>query len=99
MAGELAGRAKRIHRKLIDLRRTIHKHPELAFEETKTAALIAKTLRRIGLKVKSGVAKTGVMPSAYPTSNSIPSETSPAILLGSRLTMNKACFPSISRGS
>ena len=61
MAGELAARARRIHRKLIDIRRAIHKHPELAFEEKKTAELVAKTLRRVGLKVRSGVAGTGVV--------------------------------------
>jgi len=61
MAGELADRAKQIQRKLVDIRRTIHKHPELAFEEKKTSELVVKTLRRVGLKVKSGVAKTGVV--------------------------------------
>lgn len=46
---------------LRSIRRTIHAHPEIAFTETATAALAAKRLRRAGLKVKTGVAKTGVV--------------------------------------
>jgi hypothetical protein len=46
----------------------------------------------------SGTARTGLIPSAYPISRSMPSETSPIILRGSRLTTNNACFPSISFG-
>jgi amidohydrolase len=46
---------------MVLLRRTIHEHPELAFEEVKTSALVAKTLERAGLDVKRGVAKTGVI--------------------------------------
>ncbi len=42
-------------------RREIHRWPELGFEEVRTAALAARTLRRIGLRVKTGVAKTGVV--------------------------------------
>jgi len=41
----------------------------------------------------SGIARTGVMPSAYPISKSIPSETMPRILRGGRLTTKSACLP------
>lgn len=41
----------------------------------------------------SGTASTGLIPSEYPISNSMPSEISPIIFLGSRLTTNNACFP------
>ncbi len=47
----------------------------------------------------SGWARTGLIPSAYPMSNTIPSETSPIIFLGSRLTTKSACLPSTSLGS
>ncbi|HWF43308.1 MAG TPA: amidohydrolase [Candidatus Kapabacteria bacterium] len=46
---------------MVRLRRTIHEHPELAFEEIKTSALVGDTLEKIGLDVKRGVAKTGVI--------------------------------------
>ncbi len=40
------------------------------------------------------MASTGVMPSAYPMSKSIPSDTTPRILFGGRFTTKSACFPS-----
>ena len=46
---------------MIDLRRKIHQHPELAFEEHKTAALVADSLKGIGIEPKTGVGKTGVV--------------------------------------
>ena len=42
-------------------RRALHARPELAFEEHETAALVAETLREIGLDVTTGVARTGVV--------------------------------------
>jgi hippurate hydrolase len=46
---------------LIALRRDIHQHPETAFEETRTAALVAGKLREWGIEVAEGIAKTGVV--------------------------------------
>jgi amidohydrolase len=46
---------------LIATRRDIHQHPELGFEETRTAALAAERLRALGYDVKTGVGKTGVV--------------------------------------
>lgn len=45
----------------VRLRRAIHRRPELAFEEHETAALVAETLREIGLDPITGVATTGVV--------------------------------------
>ena len=45
----------------VRLRRRIHRRPELAFEEYETAALVADTLRDIGLEPTTGVARTGVV--------------------------------------
>ena len=42
-------------------RRDIHKHPELSFQEFRTARLVADTLRDMGLEVETGVGKTGVV--------------------------------------
>ena len=46
---------------LIATRRDIHQHPELGFEETRTAGLIAERLRGLKYEVTSGVGRTGVV--------------------------------------
>jgi amidohydrolase len=43
------------------IRRDIHAHPELGFEETRTAALVAARLRGWGVDVTDGIATTGVV--------------------------------------
>ena len=43
------------------IRRDIHAHPELAFQEHRTAAIVADRLRRIGLDVATGIGGTGVV--------------------------------------
>lgn len=42
-------------------RRDIHQHPELGFEEQRTAAIIAEKLQAWGIETHSGVARTGVV--------------------------------------
>jgi amidohydrolase len=46
---------------LVDIRRTIHMHPELGFEEVETPKLAAEWLGNFGFQVKRGLAKTGVV--------------------------------------
>ena len=43
------------------IRRDLHMHPELGFQEVRTSGIIAKELREIGLEVTTGIAKTGVV--------------------------------------
>lgn len=45
----------------IQLRRDIHAHPELAFEEHRTSALVAHKLRGWGYEVTTGLGRTGVV--------------------------------------
>jgi hippurate hydrolase len=45
----------------VALRRDIHRHPELAFEERRTAALVAERLRAWGYEVTDGLGGTGVV--------------------------------------
>ena len=45
----------------ISLRRDIHRHPELAFEEHRTAALVADKLEVWGYAVERGIGGTGVV--------------------------------------
>ncbi len=49
------------HQRLVDLRRDLHRHPELAFREERTAGLVADRLEALGLPVTRGVAETGVV--------------------------------------
>ncbi|MEW5986384.1 MAG: amidohydrolase [Chloroflexota bacterium] len=55
-------KAHTIAGELVRLRRDIHQHPELSFQEFRTAALVADTLHEIGgIQVKTGVGRTGVV--------------------------------------
>lgn len=42
-------------------RRDIHQHPELSNRETRTSALVAAQLKKLGLEVHTGIAHTGVI--------------------------------------
>src|SRR5215831_5834622 len=46
---------------MVALRRDLHQHPELAYEEVRTAGLVAQRLDSLGLQVQTGVAQTGVV--------------------------------------
>lgn len=54
-------KAKAILPKLIEWRRYLHQHPELSNREVKTGEYIAAHLKKLGLEVQTGVAKTGVV--------------------------------------
>jgi len=53
--------AKKIESKVIEWRHDIHQNPELSNREFKTAEKIAAHLNALGLKVQTGIAKTGVV--------------------------------------
>lgn len=46
---------------LIEIRRELHRHPELGFEETWTSQFLAENLEKLGLEVTRGIARTGVV--------------------------------------
>ncbi|HEX5320429.1 MAG TPA: amidohydrolase, partial [Stellaceae bacterium] len=46
---------------LTEIRRDIHAHPEIGFEEERTADIVAKKLAEYGCEVNRGLAKTGVI--------------------------------------
>jgi hippurate hydrolase len=46
---------------LVDWRHDIHAHPELGFQETRTADLVAEKLAAFGCEVHRGIGKTGVV--------------------------------------
>ncbi|MCS6773894.1 MAG: M20 family metallopeptidase [Anaerolineae bacterium] len=47
--------------RIVALRRDLHRHPELAFEELRTAGIVAEALSALGYEVQTGVGKTGVV--------------------------------------
>ena len=61
MAVDLKDDVAAITPELIALRRDFHQHPELAFNESRTAQVIAERLSALGLQVRTGVGKTGVV--------------------------------------
>lgn len=58
---QVAQAAQKIDKKVIEWRRDLHQHPELGNNEKRTAAIVAKHLQSLGIEVKTGVAKTGVV--------------------------------------
>ncbi len=52
---------KKIYPEMIDIRRDLHMHPEISFQEKRTAKLIAKYLEDLGLEVKTKVGGNGVV--------------------------------------
>jgi len=54
-------RAQTLRERLIQIRRAIHRQPELGFQEFKTAQLVAGTLTELGIRVETEVGLTGVV--------------------------------------
>jgi hippurate hydrolase len=46
--------------RMIDIFKDLHANPELGFMETRTAGIVASTLKELGFEVKEGIGKTGV---------------------------------------
>ncbi len=53
--------ARRRTDRLVEIRRTLHANPELAFEEHDTSALVQSVMAELGVEMRTGVAKTGVV--------------------------------------
>jgi amidohydrolase len=58
---EIKATVDRLSPRMIEIRQDIHKNPELGNHETRTAALVAAELKRLGMEVRTGVATTGVV--------------------------------------
>jgi len=54
-------RIAEIHQDMTDWRRDIHAHPELGFEEHRTADIVADKLKEFGCEVTTGIGQTGVV--------------------------------------
>jgi len=53
--------AVKILPRVIEWRRQLHQHPELSNREFKTSEMVATYLKSLGLEVRTGIAKTGVV--------------------------------------
>jgi hippurate hydrolase len=52
---------KDLQKEMQEWRRDIHAHPEIAFEEHRTAKIVAEKLESFGIEVETGLASTGVV--------------------------------------
>ncbi|MFP4481188.1 MAG: M20 family metallopeptidase [Thermovirgaceae bacterium] len=57
----LASKAAALSTRLSEIRRDLHRHPELSFQEHRTADIVAGILEESGMEVRRCVAKTGVV--------------------------------------
>lgn len=53
--------AESIYDDMVELRRDLHRHPELGFQETRTSGVVADRLNHLGFEVQRGVGQTGVV--------------------------------------
>jgi amidohydrolase len=60
---------------LVAVRRDLHAHPELRYQEHRTAGIAAERLRALGFEVKTAVASTGVVGVLRGSARSSPSRT------------------------
>jgi amidohydrolase len=60
-SGAIADATARIEPQLIAIRRDLHEHPELGFEEVRTAGIVAAALDRLGIQHRDGFGKTGIV--------------------------------------
>ncbi|MFQ3565562.1 MAG: amidohydrolase [Aggregatilineales bacterium] len=58
---DFRAQAEALRQELIERRRDFHRYPELAFQEVRTASIVAEELARLGLEVQTGIGKTGVV--------------------------------------
>jgi len=61
MAIDFHSLAQSLEPEMIARRRDFHRHPELGFQEVRTAGIVANELNALGLEVRAGVGKTGVV--------------------------------------
>ena len=54
---------------ITELRRDLHRHPELKFQESRTSNVIRQVLERSGIEIRAGVAKTGILGTLKGTAN------------------------------
>jgi amidohydrolase len=61
MAGSVLEVPSAVVRDVVELRRDFHAHPELGFEEVRTAGIVAERLKALGYEVRTSIGQTGVV--------------------------------------
>ncbi len=61
MSTDFYSEALTLRPEIVERRRDLHQHPELAFEEIRTSGIVAAELQALGLEVQTGIGKTGVV--------------------------------------
>ena len=61
MIGKIKDKAEQYFKEVQAIRHHIHSHPELSFQEVKTAAFVSGKLTEWGIKHQTGVAGTGIV--------------------------------------
>jgi amidohydrolase len=61
MAARFLDDAQALTDRMVAIRRDLHMHPELGFQEVRTARMVAEELGKLGYEVITGVGKTGVV--------------------------------------
>ena len=61
MSAEINAATAKVMSQVVEWRRYLHQHPELGNREVETAKYVAENLRKLGIEVKTGIAKTGVV--------------------------------------
>lgn len=73
--------AERLQPQLVAWRRDFHMHPELGYQEVRTAGIVADHLRSLGLEVSTGVGKTGVVAIVEGNAAGAAADDAPTVLL------------------
>jgi IAA-amino acid hydrolase len=60
-AKDILGEARAIQDWIVDIRRRLHRHPELMYEEVETSRLVRETLDSLGIEYRWPIAETGVV--------------------------------------
>ena len=61
MSREIDVATAKVMPQVVEWRRYVHQHPELSNREVNTAKFVAENLRKLGIEVRTGIAKTGVV--------------------------------------
>ena len=60
-ADEISAATARWTAPIIDVRRRLHEHPELAFEERETSKRVEEFLGKLGIRCRTGIGRTGIV--------------------------------------
>jgi len=63
MTDRVSERARAVFDRVVEQRRDFHRHPELAYEEVRTSGKVIEWCRSLGLDLRTGIGKTGVIAS------------------------------------